>query len=130
MATHSGHEGLMKIGVATVAEVTGFTTDQTTDTIEDTELSDTHKTFLAGQQGWTGSCEGHLDVSDATGQELMKNGDLVAVIFYPIGEAAGDITLTGSAYVNSLSRNNSSGATVTASWGLQGTGELVEAVIV
>jgi hypothetical protein len=130
MATHSGHEGLIKIASATVAEITSFTTDETTDTIEDTQLSDVHKTFLAGQQGWTASCEGHLDVSDATGQELMKNGDTVTVIFYPIGEVAGDITLTGTAIVNSLSRNNSSGATVTSSWGLQGSDELVEATIV
>lgn len=130
MATHSGHEGVVKIGSNTVAEITGFTTDETTDTVEDTELVDTDKTFISGQRSWTAACEAHLDEDDANGQEMMKNGSTVSVVFYPIGEGAGRITLTGTAIVTGLSRGNASGSTVTASFSLQGSGALVEAVIV
>ncbi len=129
MATFSGHLGVIKIDTVTIAEITGFTVDQTTDTIEDTELSDTDKTFISGQRGWTASCEAHYDPTDTLAQGAMTNGALVNVVMFPVGESTGDVSLTGAAIVNSLSRSNASGSTVTASFGLQGSGALVEAVL-
>ena len=44
MATHVGTSGVVKVGTDTVAEVTGFTIDETSDTVEDKSLTDTSKT--------------------------------------------------------------------------------------
>jgi len=129
MATFSAHLGVIKIGTDTIAEITSITVDETADTIEDTELIDTDKSFISGQRGWTASCEAHFDPTDTAGQGAMVNGALVNVVIFPVGESTGDISLTGNAIVNSLSRANASGATVSASFGLQGTGALVEATL-
>jgi hypothetical protein len=43
MATHVGTSGVVRVGGNTVAEVTGFTIDETNDTVEDTSLTDTSK---------------------------------------------------------------------------------------
>ena len=39
MATHKGSEGVVKVGANAVAEVTGFSVDETADTIENTAPS-------------------------------------------------------------------------------------------
>ena len=48
MANHKGSEGVIKIGGNTMAEVTGWTLTQSSSTIENTEWSDTTRTFLSG----------------------------------------------------------------------------------
>ena len=123
MPTHSGHEGLVKIGSDTVAEVTSWSTDETADTIEDTELSDTAKTFKAGQTSWTGSIETHWDETD-TAQTAMTAGASVTVSLYPEGATAGSKYYTGAAIITSISRSGGSGSTVTANYGLQGNDAL------
>ena len=40
MATHTGVNGVVKLGANSVGEVTSFTLNQTHDTVEDTALSD------------------------------------------------------------------------------------------
>jgi len=51
MATHVGTSGVVKVGTApsdvVIAEVTGFTIDETNDTVEDTSLTDTAKSYKA-----------------------------------------------------------------------------------
>ena len=47
MATHVGTSGVVKVGANAVAEVTGFTIDETNDTVEDTSLTDTAKSYKA-----------------------------------------------------------------------------------
>ena len=45
MATHTGLNGVVKLGSNTVGEVTGFTLNQTHDTVEDTALGDSMKSY-------------------------------------------------------------------------------------
>ena len=47
MATHVGTSGVVKVGANTVAEVTGFTLNETQDTVEDTSLTDSKKSYIA-----------------------------------------------------------------------------------
>ena len=45
MATHVGTSGVVKVGANSVAEITGFTLNETNDTVEDTSLTDSKKSF-------------------------------------------------------------------------------------
>ena len=123
MATHSGHEGLVKVATDTVAEVTSWSIDESGDTIEDSELSDSAKTFLSGQTSWTASIEAHWDETD-TAQNAMTSGAAVTLSLYPEGATAGAKYFTGAVIITSISRSGGSGATVTANFGAQGNGAL------
>ena len=46
MATKSGKDGLVKVSSNTVAEVRNWTLDLSADTIEDTVMGDTARTYL------------------------------------------------------------------------------------
>ena len=129
MATHKGSEGLVKVGSNTVAEVTGFSFDETADVIEDTQLSDTDKTFIADKFSWTGSIDCHWDETDSTGQGAMTKGTTVTLNLYPEGDTGGDTYFTGSAIIITISRGNAEGSTVTASFSFQGTGALATTTV-
>lgn len=129
MATHSGHEGIAKVGTDTVLEVTAFTLDRSAETIDDTELSDASKSFIAGQKGWTASIEAHFDEADTTGQAVLVEGATVTVNLFFGGDTTGETQFGGTGIVNSLSINNGIASTVTASFGLQGSGDLATTVV-
>lgn len=130
MATTNGREGVVKIGANTVLEVTGFTLEQSADTIEDTELSDTAKSFISDKTSWNGSVECHLDEDDSTGQAAMTIGASVSLDLYPEGATSGDMHYSGSAIITGVSISNAIGSTVTASFTFQGTGTLTKAAVV
>ena len=48
MATHFGKEGVVTAGGTGIGELTGYTLETTADVVEDTQLSDAGKTFVAG----------------------------------------------------------------------------------
>ena len=48
MATHAGSEGTVKSGSNTVAEIRSFSLEESADTIEDTTMGDTSRTYLTG----------------------------------------------------------------------------------
>lgn len=129
MATHSGHEGIVKNGANTIAEVMSWSIDETADTIEDTELSDAAKTYLAGQTSWTASVECHWDESDTAGQVAMTAGSSITLNVYPEGATTGDAYFTGTALITSISRSGGSGSTVTANFSAQGTGALAASTV-
>jgi len=124
MATHKGSEGLVKIGSVVVAEVTGFSFDETCDTIEDTALSDSARTYVTDYTTFSGSIDCMWDETDTTGQGAMSNGSSVAIDFFPEGAGAGATYYTGTALITSISRANAMGSMVTASFTFQGTGAL------
>lgn len=124
MATHKGSEGIVKIGTNTVAEVTGFSFDETADTIEDTELSDSARTYVSDLTSFSGSIDCMWDETDTTGQGAMTAGASVTLNLYPEGASTGDTYYSGTALITSISRANAIGAMVTASFSFQGTGAL------
>lgn len=129
MATHKGSEGLVKVGANTIAEVTAFSIEHTADMIEDTQLSDTDKTFVADKNSWSGSIECHWDETDSTGQGAMTAGASVTLNLYPEGDTSGDTYYTGTALITSISRSNGEGSTVTASFSFQGSGALTTTTV-
>ena len=105
MATHVGTSGVVKVGANSVAEVTGFTIDQSNDTVEDTTLTDTAKTYKVLRSDATGTIECHWDESDTNGQGALTIGAEVTLNLYPEGADAGDTYYTGTAIVTSLGQS-------------------------
>ena len=104
MATHVGTSGVVKVGANAVAEVTGFTIDETNDTVEDTSLTDTSKSYKALRSDATGTVECHWDETDATGQGALAVGSEVTLNLYPEGDTSGDTYYTGTAIVTGVSQ--------------------------
>ena len=102
MATHVGTAGVVKVGTNAVAEVTAFNIDQTTDTVEDTALTDTSKSYKVLRSDATATIECHWDETDTTGQGALTQGASVTLNLYPEGADSGDTYYTGTAIVTSL----------------------------
>lgn len=123
MATHHGKEGIVKTGSDTTGEVTGFTIETTADVVEDTALSDTAKTYLAGRTAFSGTIDMHYDETD-TSQEAMDAGTSLTFTLLPEGDTTGDQSFSGSGIVTSMSVSVSLDGVTTRSVAFQGTGAL------
>ena len=123
MATHHGKEGVVKAGGTAIGEITGFTLETTADVVEDTELSDATKSFLAGRTSFSGTLEMSYDESDSP-QQTLTAGSSIAFILLPEGATSGDESFTGSGIVTGMSVNNSMDAIVSRTVTFQGTGAL------
>lgn len=124
MATYKGDGGIIKTGSespTTIGEVQGWSVEQTVDTIEDTAVGDTAKTFVAGLSSWTGSCDVILSDSDA-GQLLLDAGSAQTSLdfFFDASTSA----YKGNAIVTSVSATSAIGDMIKASISFQGTGAL------
>jgi len=123
MATHHGKEGVVKAGGTAVGELTSFTLETTGDVVEDTALSDSTKSFVAGRTSFSGTLEMHFDETD-TPQTSLLAGASIAFILLPEGATSGDRSFTGTGIVTGMSVNNSMDAIISRTVTFQGTGAL------
>lgn len=130
MANHKGSEGLVKVGTNTVAEILSWSLERTADTIEDTVLGETAKTFQSNTTSWSGSAEAYWDETDTTGQGAMTIGAQVTLNLYPEGDVSGDTYFSGAIIITSISMSADNNGMVTASFSFQGTGALTESTVV
>ena len=128
MATHHGKEGVVTAGGTAVGELTGFTLETTGDVVEDTALTDSTKSFVAGRTSFSGTLEMHYDEADAQ-QETLTAGSSIAFILLPEGNASGDRSFSGTGIVTGMSVNNSMDAIVSRSVTFQGTGALTKGTV-
>ena len=128
MATHHGKEGVVKAGGTAIGEITGFTLETTADVVEDTQLSDATKSFLAGRTSFSGTLEMSYDETDSP-QQTLTAGSSIAFILLPEGATSGDESFTGSGIVTGMSVNNAMDAVVTRSITFQGTGALTRGTV-
>jgi hypothetical protein len=126
MATHIGRDGIVKVGANAVAEVRSFSIEETGDTVEDTVMTDTARTFVPTLTSFTGSADVYWDETDTTGQGALSVGSSVTIGFYPEGDTTGDTYYSGTAIVTGVSRSASFDGMVEASISLQGSGALTE----
>lgn len=124
MAVHHGSEGIVKIGTDTVASVSSWSYDRSTDTVEATALGDTSKSYKPGLQDGSGSLECFWDETDTTGQQAledaMASGSNVTLNIYPEGAATGAVYYTGSVAIESLSMTGGTSDLVGASFSFRG----------
>lgn len=124
MANHTGVDGVVKVGTNTVAEVRDWSINETADTIEDTTMNDTSKTFQAGLKSWNGSLNAFWDETDTNGQEALTVGSSATLNLYPEGATTGDIYYSGTAIVTSVGLSVPTGGMVAKAIGFQGSGAL------
>lgn len=129
MATHKGSEGVVKVGANTVAEVRSYSIEETAETLEDTSMGDTARTYLSSLTTFSGSLDVFWDETDATGQGALTNGAEVTLNLYPEGDTAGDTYYTGTVIVTGVTRTASFDGMVEASITFQGTGALTESTV-
>jgi len=122
MATHTGSAGIVKIGSNTVAEVRNWTLDQSQDTVEDTALGDTVKTYKTTLSSSSGTVDCFWDESDTSGQVACTIGASVTLNLYPEGATTGDTYYTGTALITSVGVSQSHDGIVERSIGFQVTG--------
>ena len=128
MATHHGKEGVVKAGGTAIGELTGFTIETTGDVVEDTQLSDSTKSFLAGRTSFSGTLEMNYDEADAQ-QETLTAGSEISFVLLPEGNTTGDQSFTGTGIVTGMSVNNAMDAVVSRSVTFQGTGSLTKGTV-
>ena len=123
MATHTGSEGTIKVATTTVGELRSYTLDQTADTIEDTSLGDTSRTYKTALKGWSGSASLFFDEADA-GQLLLVLGTSIALKVYPEGASSGDKYYYGDAIITGSNVSASFDGMVEAEVTFTGTGAI------
>ena len=128
MATHHGKEGVVKAGGTAIGELTGFTLETTADVVEDTQLSDATKSFLAGRTSFSGTLEMNYDETDSP-QQTLTVGSSIDVVLLPEGNSSGDESFTGSGIIIGMSVNNAMDAVITRSVTFQGTGDLTRGTV-
>jgi hypothetical protein len=128
MATHHGKEGVVTAGGTAIGELTGFTIETTGDVVEDTQLSDSEKSFLAGRTSFSGTLEMHYDETDAQ-QETLTAGSSISFVLLPEGNTTGDQSFTGSGIITGMSISNAMDGIVSRSVTFQGTGSLSKGTV-
>ncbi len=128
MATHFGKEGVVTAGGTGIGELTGYTLETTADVVEDTQLSDATKSFVAGRTSFSGTLEMSYDETD-TPQQTLTAGTSISFILAPEGNSSGDETFTGTGIVTGMSVNISLDGITTRSVTFQGTGALTRGTV-
>jgi hypothetical protein len=134
MATTTGSSGVVKIAaaggsVAVVGEVRSFTFDGSADTIEDSVMGNTARTYKQGMTTSTVSMEVYWDEADAQ-QTILDERASVDFELYPTGTGAGETYFSGNGIVTSRSISGSFDGMVEASFSIQVSGAVTEATAV
>lgn len=129
MATFTGNGGTVKVGSNAIAEIRSFSIDETMDTIEDSAMGDTYRTFKSSLKSFSGSIDVFFDDTDTNGQGALTVGTEATVNFQMEGDTTGSHLLTGTVLVTGRTINSSFDGMVEASLTVQGTGALTETTV-
>ncbi len=129
MATFAGSGGVIKIGSNAVAEVRSYSIDETMDTLEDTAMGDTSRTYKASLKTFSGSADVFFDDTDTNGQGGLTVGSTGTLSIQMEGDTTGDHLLSGSILVTGRTITASFDGMVEASITFQGTGALTEGTV-
>tara|TARA_R110000803_G_scaffold148295_2_gene213736 strand:+ start:20 stop:406 length:387 start_codon:yes stop_codon:yes gene_type:complete len=128
MATHTGSEGTIKIGTDTLGELRSFSLESTAETIEDTSMGDSARTYKVGLTAFTGTASVFFDETD-TAQGNVDSGASITLNVYPEGDTSGDTYYSGSAIVTGRTINSSFDGMVEMELSFQGSGALTESTV-
>ena len=129
MATHTGSEGTVKVGSNAIAEIRSFSIEEQADTLDDTTMGDTARTFKSSLTSFSGSVDVLWDETDSSGQGALTIGAEVTLNLYPEGDSAGDTYLSGTAIVTGRSISSSHDGLVEMSISVQGSGALTTTTV-
>ena len=131
MATVTGQSGVVKLQLAgvtevVVGEVRSFTIETSADTIEDSAMGDTSRSYKAGLDSSTVSIECYWDQADAQ-QLVLDSRASIDFEISPSGTATGSKKYSGTGIVTSKSITASFDGMVEASFSIQASGAITEA---
>lgn len=124
-----GKEGYVIVGSNLVAEIRGFSVEETAETIDTTVAGDDTRTFSTTYNNWTATVDALYAVGDA-GQGALAIGSSVTVKFYPEEGSAygtpttGDVEITGTAVVTGKTITSAYDGLIEVSISLQGSDNL------
>ena len=128
MANHKGSDGTVHVGTDAVAEIRSWSLESTADTIEDSLMGDSARTYQVGLASWSASVDCYWDDDDTAQTAILSAGASVTLKFYPEGTSAGTY-YHGTALVTSVSTSSSFDGLVEVSFSATGTGSLTTATI-
>lgn len=131
MATTKGSSGVIKLAVtggtvAAMGEVRSYTITQSADTLEDTVMGDSNRTYLASLKSGTLSAEVYWDDADVV-QLVMDAAADIDFEVYPTGTGSGEKYYTGGGIVTSNEITASFDGMVEGSFEVQISGAVTEA---
>lgn len=129
MATHTAANGVIKVGSDDIAEITGYSLEYVSDTTEDTTIGDTARTYISTLKSFTASLDAFWDETDTNGQGALTVGSSITFSIYPEGDTSGDTYYTGSGIITGRTITSSVGEMITASFTVQGSGDLTESTV-
>jgi hypothetical protein len=129
MATFSGSDGVILVGTDQVAEVRSYSIDETMDTLEDTSMGDTSRTYKTSLKSFSGSADVFFDDTDTSGQGGLTVGTSATLNIQMEGNTSGDHKLSGTVLVTGRTITASFDGLVEASITFQGTGALTESTV-
>lgn len=112
MTTHTGDEGLVKIGANTVAEVRSFSFNEISGVIEDTAKGDAAVTRKAGRADASGEISCWWDQGDTNGQVAMTAGASVTLILQVEGDASADIQYSIPSIITEIAHSSPEGESI------------------
>lgn len=129
MATFTGSDGVILVGTDQVAEIRSYSIDETMDTLEDTAMGDTSRTYKTSLKTFSGSADVFFDDTDTAGQGALTVGSSVTLNVQFEGNTTGDHKLSGTALITGRTISASFDGMVEASISFQGTGALTEGTV-
>ena len=123
MSSYTGCNGTITIDGATIIELTGFTIEEATETIQEPIMDGNCSVDVeAGNKSWSGSIEAFFDPDDL-GLSPLENGATVAAVFTPIS----GYTITGLILITAISMPVETDGMITQSFSFEGKGTPVKA---
>ena len=129
MATHKGSEGVVKVGSNTVAEVRDWSITISADTVEDTTMGDSARTYKPSLTSASGSISCFWDETDSTGQGAMTAGSEVTLNLYPEGAASSAIYYTVPAIITEEGASASFDGMVEATFSFAASDEVTKETV-
>lgn len=123
MATHLGKEGVLNAATLTVAQVRGYSLNETAAQVDSTVMGLDWTTSKSTLKSWSVSGELFWDDSDG-GQGSLTVGSTVTLALYPYGMASSSEYRQGSANVEAFDITARHDGMVEASFSAKGTGAL------
>jgi len=128
MATHTGSEGTIKIGTDVLGELRSFSLESSAETIEDTSMGDTARTYKVGLTAFSGTASVFFDETD-TAQGNVDAGASITLNVFPEGATSGDTFYSGTAIVVGRNINSSFDGMVEMEISFTGSGALTESTV-
>jgi hypothetical protein len=129
MATFTGSDGVILVGTDQIAEVRSYSIDETMDTLEDTAMGDTSRTYKTSLKSFSGSADVFFDDTDTAGQGALTVGSEVTLNVQFEGNTTGDHKMSGTVLITGRTISASFDGMVEASISFQGTGALTESTV-